>query len=593
MVGIINIIDHLLEKERITIAKADHVLYMAAVQNSTPLKILLEEGLIASDILIETISETMELPILEAQFQKITILNFNKVSEYSDKGYFICKDPENNKILVISNPLLLEDEDLLKERAQYQIMLMKKQEFYDALDKAFSKFNTQKALLELGFVDSRATAKNINYVSSLITGASIISILVYISTSLFVAINYLIYLSQTLFKIWIFTDIYLSPPSMVSKLTSRKHFPLYTVLVPMYKENYGVKAILHALDQLIYPKHRLDIKLVVEEDDEISLKILSMMTLPEYVHVIKVPYSEPRTKPKALNYAMQYARGEYMVIYDVEDRPDKDQLLKALEAFENSQENVICVQAKLNFYNRYFNLLSRLFSIEYSIWFNFFLPGLEAWKMPIPLGGNSNHFKVQVIKKLGLWDAYNVTEDADLGIRIFMHGYSTKVIESYTMEEAPTDLSNWVNQRARWIKGFIQTFLVYYGQKSSLKANISFSSQIGIYMFVGFATYSFFIIPWHFLAMIYGLSLENQFLSELSIYITILYMYFSASIIIVNDTHYFKKVHFWDVIALLIWPLYFLLHSVASYKALWELLTRPFSWNKTEHAVSHEDYEPY
>ena len=469
-------------------------------------------------------------------------------------------------------------------------MLIKKQDFYDALEKSFSKLNTQKAVLELGFMNPKATARNVNYIAAIAKTLGLMVLIGYVSSTIFVAINYLIYLSQTFFKMWLFVDTCFdsSPIKYEQQIIIGKDYPIYSILVPMYKEEYGVKSILHALGQLDYPRNRLDIKLVVEEDDDISLRILSVIELPEYVHVIKVPYSEPRTKPKALNYAMQYIKGKYVVIYDVEDRPDKDQLLKALDVFENSGDNVICVQAKLNFYNSYSSFLSKLFSIEYSIWFKFLLPGLDSSTMPVPLGGNSNHFRASSIRKIGLWDAYNVTEDADLGVRIFIYGYQTRVIDSYTMEEAPTDIKNWLHQRARWIKGFMQTFLVYFGQTSEMKSGVSPSGKIGIYLFLGFATYSFFIMPWHFVAMCFNLTRGNYFLAELSGYITMLYMYFTASVIIISDTNYFKKAKLLDWIALLIWPFYFILHIVASYKALWELLVKTFSWNKTIHEVSKE-----
>ena len=557
------------------------------------LKALIDSGLVSADIIIETLSATLHIPILDISFQKVIILEFNKVSEYSLHGYFICTDSLGNKCVVITNPLLLTDTEIIARYKEYKIMLIKKQDFYDALEVSFSKFNTQKSLLELGFMNPQATARSVNYPVAFAKACGIMLLIGYISNVVFVAINYIIYLSQTCFKMWLFVDTTLSTTvdATIQEDITPKHYPIYSILIPMYKEEYGVKSILRAMEKLDYPRSRLDIKLVVEEDDEISLKILSMITLPEYVHVIKVPYSEPRTKPKALNYAMQYIKGEYVVIYDVEDRPDSDQLLKALKVFQNSPDNIICVQARLNFYNRYYNLLSRLFSIEYSILFNFFLPALDSSKMPIPLGGNSNHFRSNALRTLGLWDAYNVTEDADLGIRIFIYGYQTKIIDSYTMEEAPTDITNWLHQRARWLKGFIQTFLVYYGQKPELKANLSISGKIGIYLFLGFSTYSFIIMPWHFLAMGFNLERSNQFLAELSWSITLLYMYFTAGIIIIHDTNNFKNARLIDWIALVVWPLYFILHIIASYKALWEILVRPFSWNKTNHEVSKEEQE--
>ncbi|MDN3030621.1 MAG: glycosyltransferase family 2 protein [Candidatus Tisiphia sp.] len=191
--------------------------------------------------------------------------------------------------------------------------------------------------------------------------------------------------------------------------------------------------------------------------------------LPCYIHLIKVPFTLPRTKPKSLNYAMQYCKGKYVVIYDAEDRPDTDQLLKAVIAFDSLPKEYVCLQAKLNFYNENENLLTKLFSIEYCLWFKYLLKGLSIMNLPVTLGGTSNHFKVDALQKIGFWDAYNVTEDADLGIRLYSFGYKVHMIDSYTLEESPIDIINWINQRSRWIKGFIQTFLVFLAQKDKYK----------------------------------------------------------------------------------------------------------------------------
>lgn len=216
--------------------------------------------------------------------------------------------------------------------------------------------------------------------------------------------------------------------------------------------------------------------------------------LPSYIHLIKVPFSLPRTKPKALNYAMQYCRGKYVVIYDAEDRPDADQLLKAVIAFDELPKEYVCLQAKLNFYNENENLLTKLFSIEYCLWFKYLLKGLSLMDLPVTLGGTSNHFKVDALQKIGFWDAYNVTEDADLGIRLYSFGYKVHMIDSYTLEESPIDIISWIKQRSRWIKGFIQTFLVFLAQKDKYK-RFKFYQITTIFIFIGFSSYGFCCLP--------------------------------------------------------------------------------------------------
>lgn len=224
------------------------------------------------------------------------------------------------------------------------------------------------------------------------------------------------------------------------------------------------------------------------------IKQIILQDLPTNITLLKVPFSLPRTKPKALNYAMQYSRGKYTVIYDAEDRPDANQLLIAVEAFHSLEEEVVCLQSKLNFYNYNENLLTKLFSLEYSLWFEYILKGLSILNLPVPLGGTSNHFKTDILQKIGCWDAYNVTEDADLGIRLYSLGYKMHMIDSYILEECPISLDNWLNQRSRWIKGFFQTFLVFLAAKDKLQ-KFTIIQIVSIYIFIGLAFYNFCCLP--------------------------------------------------------------------------------------------------
>lgn len=246
--------------------------------------------------------------------------------------------------------------------------------------------------------------------------------------------------------------------------------PVYTVLVPMYKEPEVAQKIARSVTELDYPTEKLDVKLLLEEDDpETRAKIDEVMeSLPPCVEVIvcpTVPKGEPRTKPRACNWGLERAQGEYLVIYDAEDRPEADQLKKAVAAFRRlkaaGKDRVACLQAKLNYFNAHQNGLTKFFTLEYSTWFDLFLPGLHAYRIPIPLGGTSNHFNVEVLKSLGGWDPFNVTEDCDLGIRMARKGYVTEVLDSTTWEEANSRVGNWIRQRSRWIKGYFQTHLVH------------------------------------------------------------------------------------------------------------------------------------
>ena len=174
-----------------------------------------------------------------------------------------------------------------------------------------------------------------------------------------------------------------------------------------------------------------------------------------------VPPSHPQTKPKACNFALRFARGEYLVVYDAEDRPEPDQLRKVVATFRRSPPNTACLQCRLNYYNVNENWLTRMFTLDYALWFDQMLPGLERLGMPIPLGGTSNHFRIDVLRELHAWDPFNVTEDADLGIRLGQKGYRVGIVDSTTFEEASCRAGQWMRQRSRWMKGYMQTLLVH------------------------------------------------------------------------------------------------------------------------------------
>ena len=246
--------------------------------------------------------------------------------------------------------------------------------------------------------------------------------------------------------------------------------PVYTILVPMYKEPEVAHKVAHAVTSLDYPIDKLDVKLLLEEDDpETRGKVEEVIDqLPRCVEVIvcpRVPKGEPRTKPRACNWGLDRANGEFLVIYDAEDQPEGDQLKKAVYTFRELDRKgghgVACLQAKLNYFNARHNWLTKFFTLEYTTWFDLFLPGLHAFRTPIPLGGTSNHFRTAVLKDLGGWDPFNVTEDCDLGERLARRRYKTHVLDSTTWEEANSAVGNWVRQRSRWVKGYFQTHLVH------------------------------------------------------------------------------------------------------------------------------------
>lgn len=372
--------------------------------------------------------------------------------------------------------------------------------------------------------------------------------------------------------------------------------PIYTILVPLFKETEVLEKLVNSLREIDYPKSKLDIKLIVEEHDYETINAIKALKCERMFEIIRVPYSIPQTKPKACNYALQYARGEYMVIYDAEDQPDPLQLRKALWLFKNSPDNVVCAQARLKFFNYDDSLITRMFSFEYSNLFDFTLFGLEAMEIPIPLGGTSNHFKMDKLKELYAWDPYNVTEDADLGIRMAQKGWKTKMLDSTTMEEAPITFDIWLKQRTRWIKGHIQTYLVHMRNPLRLLRKLGLTGFFGFQMFLGAPALIFLIAPFMWciwlILIIAGIELI-PFMPEW--FKPVLYFSYGVlvfgvwtqiafALISISRNKYWKKMTPYC----LAYPFYWFLHSIASFRAVWHLIKKPHYWEKTTHGVTNK-----
>ncbi len=369
-----------------------------------------------------------------------------------------------------------------------------------------------------------------------------------------------------------------------------RDLPIYTILVPLYKEAAVLPKLMHSITGLDYPLAKLDVKLLMELNDQETIRAAQALDLPlNFEHLI-IPNSKPKTKPKACNYGLIKAKGEYVVIYDAEDIPDHDQLKKALVAFEKSGPLVACIQAKLNYFNRNQNLLTRWFTTEYSMWFDLFLPGLDASGAPVPLGGTSNHFRRRLLEELGAWDPFNVTEDADLGVRLYKAGYKTAMIDSTTFEEANSDLANWVRQRSRWVKGYIQTWLVHMRHPVALCREIGPKAFLGFNLTVGGTFIGFLLNP------IYWLLTALWFLTEWSVvqqmFPPAIYYIGAVNLFIGNFAFTYMNVagslrrEFYDMVKYaLLSPIYWILMSIGAWKGFIQLLYKPFYWEKTIHGL--------
>ena len=377
---------------------------------------------------------------------------------------------------------------------------------------------------------------------------------------------------------------------------SDRDLPTYTVLIPMYKEPEVLPIITSAVRNFDYPLSKLDIKLILEDDDEETIQAAKDLGLEGIFEIIRVPDSLPKTKPKACNYGLSFARGELVTIYDAEDRPEPDQLKKAVLAFRKAPDNTAVIQARLNYFNSDENWLTRMFTLEYSLWFDFYLPALEALKIPIPLGGTSNHFKMHILKEVDAWDPYNVTEDADLGVRYTQLSYRVGIVNSTTYEEANSHIGNWIRQRSRWIKGYMQTYLVHMRHPIELYKSLGFSAFWGFQFFIGGAVLSALIAPFLYLMYFFWLYTQTHALDPLFpsfiLYISLFNLLLGNGLLIYLSMLSVFKRHLFKLIpwALTI-PLYWILMSVAAYRAVWQLIHDPFYWEKTDHGLTRYPHE--
>lgn len=358
--------------------------------------------------------------------------------------------------------------------------------------------------------------------------------------------------------------------------------PVYTVLVPLYHEARAVPGLAKALSQLDWPAGRLDILLLLECEDHETQQAVGATNWPEGTRCLTVPKGSPQTKPRALNYGLQYARGTLACIYDAEDRPHPKQLLAAYSAFARSSPDVACIQAPLAAYNHGQSWIALHWALEYAVQFGLLLPALARMRLPILLGGTSNHFRMAVLRALGGWDAWNVTEDADLGVRLARHGFRSGVIPLATFEEAPETLGIWTSQRSRWLKGFLQTWAVMMRQSSATVSQIGIGGYLALQaMLLGTCLAAFVHGPLALL-MIAGFIFFDGALTGPGLWLLLVgYGINAIALLIAPGPRRMNRL--WGALTL---PLYWPLHSLAAVRALYGWIKTPHFWAKTPHGLT-------
>ncbi len=382
-------------------------------------------------------------------------------------------------------------------------------------------------------------------------------------------------------------------PASVTADGERVRLPRISVMVPLFREPEIASALIRRLTHLTYPRALLDVVLVLEEKDQLTRRTIARTSLPRWMRVVEVPAgSGITTKPRALNYALPFCKGEIIGIWDAEDAPAPDQLEKVAHHFDRAASDVACLQGVLDYYNPYTNWLSRCFAIEYAAWFRLVLPSLTRLGFAVPLGGTTLFLRRDVIETVGGWDSHNVTEDADLGMRLARHGYRTELLESVTQEEANCRPIAWVRQRSRWLKGYMATYLVH------MRAPRRLWRELGPRQFLGFqllflCTLSQFLLApflWSLWAAALGAPHPLSVLLPSEMLILLASALFLSGV--TNGALWIFAVHASKRAPLYPWTLtmafYFPLATLAAYKGLIEMLVAPFYWDKTSHGKTAE-----
>ncbi|WP_439923663.1 glycosyltransferase family 2 protein [Nitrobacter sp. JJSN] len=368
--------------------------------------------------------------------------------------------------------------------------------------------------------------------------------------------------------------------------------PVYTVIAALYREAASVAPLMQAIGALDYPREKLDVIIVIELDDLETRAALARLGPMPHVQILLAPAEGPRTKPKALNCALPFVRGSFTAVFDAEDHPDPGQLRAALDAFRIQGNDVACAQASLCIENQSDSWLSRMFAAEYAGQFDVFLPGLASFGVPLPLGGSSNHFRTAVLREVGGWDAYNVTEDADLGFRLARFGYRSTTFASTTFEEAPARFGGWLRQRSRWMKGWMQTWSVHMRRPWRLWRDAGAKGFFTLNAVVGGNVLTALTFPIlavnmavELLARSGGVTEEFAASPVTPLYLTTIVAGF-VSTIVVGLMGLARRGQLRQGWILALTPVYWACLSIAAWRALYQLLTEPYRWEKTEHGLS-------
>ncbi len=574
---------------------------------------LIHRGYVTENQLYTFLSRQVEIPLFDlskVELNRTTARLLTPEQEW-EWGVLPLAANDNYLFLGVIDPVNRDSIDKVRVFSQLHIVpvLITENDFESSLEKLYQKdYTTQSVSALLSRAPENSAARVLTTAQKvwlIVIVLALVGLAVWNFKNFLIGVNAtftLVYMAMLVYKFFLVASAVgsdLEIPISDEEVAALKddELPMYTILIPVYKEASVLPSLLKSIEQLDYPKIKLDVKVLLEQDDEETIDAFIKTNPPDFIKGVVVPTSLPKTKPKACNYGLIHAKGEYIVIFDAEDQPNRDQLKKVVAAFNKCPENVICMQAKLNYFNRQQNILTQWFSSEYSMWFDLFLPGLDARNVPIPLGGTSNHFKKYALLEAGAWDPHNMTEDADLGIRLYKLGYRTKIVDSTTYEEANSDVKNWVRQRSRWVKGYIQTWLVHMRHPFKLIRDIGLRAFFSFQMVIGGNIFTVIINPLYWVITAAWFLFHFDILS--SLFPGPIYYMGAFSLFFGNFAFTYMNVAgamrrgYYDLVKYaLLSPVYWVLMSIAGWRGFIQLLTKPHYWEKTIHGLaSNEDGE--
>ncbi|HEY5066588.1 MAG TPA: glycosyltransferase family 2 protein [Xanthobacteraceae bacterium] len=605
--------DLLVGRRVITLPQLDEAVGLAERWNVRLGDALLSRNWMDPRLYYETFAQNFDLPFVDLMRDPpdLTLLSAADADLYAGRLTMPWRRRDGRLLIATAEP---GPETVLfaRERwgANIEFVVVSKFDVVFTVQTAFGEALSRRAVFELADLDPEMSARTVFTAPQMIAAYVLISAvllgLAFTPIATLITLNVafgLFYLGNFIFKgVMISVGGGRSATidesiAIEARALREEDLPVFTVLVPMFREARMLPTLAQSLRSLDYPLGKLDIKIVLEAGDTETIEAARSLGLEGVFEIIIVPRSQPQTKPKACNFALRFARGEYLVIYDAEDRPETDQLRKVVATFRRAPENTACLQCRLNYFNAEENWLTRMFTLDYALWFDEVLPGFERLGMPIPLGGTSNHFRTRVLRELHAWDPFNVTEDADLGIRIGQKGYRVGVVDSTTFEEASCQAGQWLRQRSRWMKGYMQTLLVHTRRPLQFVRSAGALGLLGFVFFIGGTVLAGLLNPLFWLFYLIWLAAGA---ANLDVIFPNSLLYLCLFNLLAGNGAFTYLLMLAPIrrgwLGLIPYSFtlfaYWVMISAAAYRALWQLLRDPFLWEKTEHGLSRHAAPP-